>query len=266
MTSLVVASKLDRAAQNISTELRQWKAFQEFSKDMYSSGEVFLKHVDTEGIYTDTVDVGFRPDVVIFASRHVSESNESALTVHWAGNPTSRAELGGKPRSLPPTDPARLRRALLALDLARERLKLNYAVTLEATHHGPTELGVPTLFVEVGSTEREWNDKTAGLAAAEAIWAAATSEPTNCRTAVGFGGGHYCNKQSNAVRRDGYAFGHLFSKYFFDDYEPSVVQMAYDLTVGGCKTAVIDWKGIRSPARTRLLNDLNRMNVEVVRV
>jgi len=266
LTSLIVASKHDHAAQNISAELRQMKVFQEESRDLFRSGDVFLKYVDTEGIYTDTVDVGFRPDIVIFASRHRSESNEPALTVHWTGNPTSRADLGGRPRTLPPTEPARLRKALLALDLARERLKLNYAVTLEATHHGPTELSIPTLFVEVGSTEREWNNKAAGLAAAEAIWTAATPEPVSCKAAVGFGGGHYCNKQSNAVRRDGYAFGHIFSKYFFDDYDSSMVQMAYDLTVGGCHTAVIDWKGIRSSARTRLLEDLNRMNVEVVRV
>jgi D-aminoacyl-tRNA deacylase len=149
--------------------------------------------------------------------------------------------------------------------LARERKKLNYAVTLEATHHGPTELGVPTLFVEVGSTEREWSDRTAGAVAAEAIWAAAT-KPANGKVAVGFGGGHYCNKHCSAVREDGYAFSHIFSKYFFEDYDESVVRMAYDRTVGGCRTAVIDWKGIRSPERTRLLEDLKQMNVEVVRV
>ena len=267
MPSLIVASKLDPAAQTISSELRQLKGFRESdSKDLFHASDVYLKHVDTEGIYTETIDVGIRPDVVIFASRHRSERNEPALTVHWAGNPTSRADLGGKPKSLSPTDPARLRRALLALDSARERMKLNYAVTLEATHHGPTELGIPTLFVEVGSTEREWNDKAAAAAAAEAIWAAATPDEANSKTAIGFGGGHYCNKQARAVRQDGYAFSHIFSKYFFEDYDTSIVRMAYDRTIGGCNTAVIDWKGISSPERTRLLDDLKRMNIEVIRV
>jgi D-aminoacyl-tRNA deacylase len=236
------------------------------SKDLLRSEDVYLKQVDTQGIYTDKVDVDFRPDVVIFASKHRSESNEPALTVHWTGNPTERADLGGNPKSLSPTDPARLRTALLTLDSARERMRLNYAVTLEATHHGPTELGVPTLFVEVGSTEREWHDNAAGAAAAEAIWAAATEKQADDKAAVGFGGGHYCNKQCNALREKGYAFSHIFSKYFFDDYDPSMVHMAYDRTVGGCQTAVIDWKGIRGPERTRLLEELRRMNVEIVRV
>jgi D-aminoacyl-tRNA deacylase len=267
LTALIVASKVDPAAQTISAELRRLKSFRESdSRDLFRSADVYLKHVDTEGIYTDRLNVDFRPDVVIFASKHRSESNEPALTVHWTGNPTERADYGGKPKSLSPTDPARLRTALLALDLARERMRLNYAVTLEATHHGPTEFEAPTLFVELGSTAREWMDKAAAVAAAEAIWAAATAKPANVKVAVGFGGGHYCNKQCNAVREQGYAFSHIFSKYFFDDYDPSMVHMAYDRTLGGCQTAVIDWKGIRGPERTRLLAELRRMNVEIIRV
>jgi D-aminoacyl-tRNA deacylase len=266
LTSLIVASKRDTAAQTIAAELRLLKDFHEAdSEDLLRSGDVYLKHVETEGIYTNTIDVGFSPEVVIFASRHRSEANEPALTVHWTGNSTERADLGGNPKSLSPADPPRLRAALLALDSAREREKLNYVVTLEATHHGPTELGVPTLFVEVGSTEREWSDRAAGAVAAEAIWAAAT-KPANGTVAVGFGGGHYCNKHCSALRENGYAFSHIFSKYFFEDYDKSVVHMAYDRTVGGCRTAVIDWKGIRGPQRTRLLDDLGEMNVEIVRV
>ena len=267
MTSLIIASKADPAAQTISAELRRLRNFHESdSKDLFRSEDVYLKHVDTQGIHTDRLDIGFRPDAVIFASKHRSEANEPALTVHWTGNPTARADFGGKPKSLSPTDPMRLRTALLALDLAREKKKLNYAVTLEATHHGPTELEVPTLFVELGSTEREWGDDAAGAAAAEAIWAAATTNQKNGKAAVGFGGGHYCNKHCNALREEGYAFSHIFSKYFFDDYDPSIVHMAYDRTVGGCQTAIIDWKGIRSPERRRLLDDLGRMNVEIIRV
>jgi len=267
LTSLIVTSKADPAARTIASELRRMKNFQESdSKDPYRSADVYLKYVETAGIYTDNVDVGFRPDVIVFASKHRSESNEPALTVHWTGNPTARADLRGKPKSLSPTDPKRLRTALLALDSAREKMKLNYAVTLEATHHGPTELGAPTLFLEVGSTEREWSDSTAGAAAAEAIWAAATASQTNGIAAIGFGGRHYCNKQCDATREKGYAFSHIFSKYFFDEYDPSIVRMAFDRTMGGCQTAVIDWKGIRSPERTRLLDDLKGMNVEIVRV
>jgi len=187
------------------------------------------------------------------------------MTTHWTGNTTARADFGGKPKSLSPTDPRRLRTALLALDSARETRSLNYAVTLEATHHGPTELGIPTLFVEIGSTEKEWNDAEAGAAASAAIWKAAT-DPANGKAAVGFGGGHYCNKHCTAIREDGYALSHVFSKYFFEDYDRALVGMAFDKTLGGCRTAILDWKGIRGSDRSVLLDDLKQMNVEIVRV
>jgi D-aminoacyl-tRNA deacylase len=265
---LVVASKLDEAAQNIAGQLTKLKPFQpvDARPDLLKHGEVLLKHVDTDGIYTDDLPADLRLDAAIFASRHRSESGEPALTVHWTGNPTSHADFGGKPKSLSYTQPSRLRAALLALDGARETRKLNYAVTLEATHHGPTELGIPTLFVEVGSAQREWNDPEAGAAAAEAIWEAATTAADG-KLAVGFGGGHYCNKQCNALRADGYAFGHILSKYFFDEYDEQIVQMAFNRTLGmKHRTAVIDWKGIRGPERRRLLDVLSTMDVETVRV
>jgi D-aminoacyl-tRNA deacylase len=265
---LVVASRRDPAAQNITAELARMKNFQTVEGtdgSLLHAGNVLLKHVESDGIYTENLGVDVKPDAVIFASRHRSESNEPTLTAHWTGNTTSRADFGGQPKSLSYTDPARLRTALLALDEAREARGLNYAVTLEATHHGPTELGVPTLFVELGSTEKEWNDNKAAEVVAEAIWKTATA-PLQGKNAVGFGGGHYCNKQCIAIRNEGYAFGHMFSKYFFQEYDEATVQLAFERTMGDCRTAVLDWKGIRGSERSKLLETLKRMGVEIVRV
>lgn len=266
MTVLIASSKRDVAARNIARELIQLKGFQQSSgvPDLFQIGNVYLKLVETDGIYTDSLGDS-TAEAVIFASRHRSESSEPALTVHWTGNSTGRADFGGKPKSLSFADPPRLRAALLALDKAREALKLNYAVTLEATHHGPTELGVPTLFVEVGSTEKEWNDRRAAVAASEAIWEAATA-PVSGTAAVGFGGGHYCNKQCIAVRNDNYAFSHIFSKYFFEDYDERMVRLAFERTIGECRSAVVDWKGIRGAERSKLIETLKGLHIDVVRV
>jgi D-aminoacyl-tRNA deacylase len=265
---LIVASKLDTAAQNIAKELMRVKHLQAVpgsSGNMLRQGDVFLSLVDTDGTYTNSFEVNFQVDAVIFASRHRSESGEPTLTVHWPGNATSKADLGGNPKSLSFTDPPRLRAAFLALDKAREAGKLDYTVSLEATHHGPTELPVPSLFVEIGSTEKEWNDTRGASAVCEAIWKAAT-EPVPGKNAIGFGGGHYCNKQSIAIRNDGYAFSHIFSKYFFEEYDEEMVRMAFNRTRGECRIAVIDWKGVRGPDRGRLLQTLKEMEIEVVRV
>jgi len=268
LVTLLIASRRDIAAQNIAKELVRTHDFNPVNGkiDLLRHEHVFLKHVESDGIHTDNVSGPPSIDCVIFASRHRSASNDPTLTVHWTGNCTSRADFGGKPKSLSYTDPPRLRSALLALDKFREDHKLNYAVSLEATHHGPTELEAPTLFVEVGSTEREWNDPLAVSAASEAIWKAATS-PVQGIPAVGFGGGHYCNKQSAALRTNGYAFSHILSKYFFDEYDEELVGIAFEKTLGErCHTAVLDWKGIRGPERRRLLDTLKEKNIDIVRV
>jgi len=264
---LIIASRRDIAAQNIAKELARTHEFSPVKgeNDLIQHESVFLKHVESEGVHTNTVNLPYGVDCVIFASQHRSESNERTLTVHWTGNCTSRSDLGGKPKTLSYTSPPRLRTALLTLDRFREEHKLNYAVSLEATHHGPTELEIPTLFVEVGSTEREWNDPQAISAASEAIWTAATT-PAQGIPAVGFGGGHYCNKQTAALRTKGYAFSHILSKYFFDEYDEQIVWAAFEKTLGErCHTAVLDWKGIRGPERRLLLNTLKEKNIDIVR-
>jgi D-aminoacyl-tRNA deacylase len=265
---LVIASSRDIAARNIAKELIRTHEFTPIrGEDHLSQHEnVLLKYVESDGIYTNVVKASSRIDCVIFASRHRSQSDERTLTVHWTGNCTSRADFGGTPKTLSYTDPPRLRAAILTLDELRENHKLNYAVSLEATHHGPTELDAPTMFVEVGSTDREWEDPLAVAAASEAIWKAATA-PSKGIPAVGFGGGHYCNKQFAALRTGGYAFSHILSKYFFDEYDEQVVWMAFERTLGDhCHTAVLDWKGIRGQERRRLLDTLKQRNIDIVRV
>ncbi|MGA2783880.1 MAG: D-aminoacyl-tRNA deacylase [Candidatus Bathyarchaeia archaeon] len=268
MVVLVIASQRDIAAQNIAKEIIRTRNFLPVpgTSNLFQQSDVFLKLVDSDGIFTDKVELPERIDSVVFASRHRSESGELTLTVHWTGNPTSHADFGGKPKSLSFTEPTRLRSALLAFDRARSYQSLNYTVSLEATHHGPTELGVPTLFVEIGSSEQEWNDPLAVSAASEAVWNAATA-PVHGIPAVGFGGGHYCNKQGTSLRSGGYAFSHILSKYFFDEYDEEIVSMAFERTLGEkCHTAIIDWKGIRGPERRKLVETLTRKNIDIIRV
>mgnify|MGYP001136811958 CR=1 FL=1 len=44
-----------------------------------------------------------------------------------------------------------------------------YEVMYEATHHGPTDIPLPSCFIELGSTEKEWNDRIAARAVAQAV-------------------------------------------------------------------------------------------------
>src|SRR3990167_3800600 len=80
---LIVASKMDKAGINITTQLSQF-------------GDYKFYLVDQEIIYTENLDMekinSF--DFVIFASKHKSESREKTLAVHAPGNWRS-ADIGG---------------------------------------------------------------------------------------------------------------------------------------------------------------------------
>lgn len=266
---LIAAYQRDPAALNTADKLIKIYGFRPAdeaeSPPTYVLGNMTLVHLDIDDIHADRIDRRFPCDHVIFASRHKSESAEPTLTTHVSGNLGEDAAFGGSPRSLAISDPQAMRTALLELTRAATELKLDgYSISLEATHHGPTELEVPSHFVEIGSTEREWRDPKAGEAAARAIYASANAKE-RCQSAVGFGGGHYASKHTRLTLAGDYAVGHILPKYFFDHYDPAMVKLAFKRTFGDCRLAIVDWKGMRGEQRRRLLEDLEKMPVEVVR-
>jgi len=266
---LIAAYQRDPAALNIADRLIKIYGFRPADEaanpSSYVLGNMTLVYLDIDDIHADGIDRRFPCDRVVFASRHKSESAEPTLTTHVSGNLGEDAAFGGSPRSLAISDPQAMRTALLELTRAATELKLaDYSISLEATHHGPTELDVPSHFVEIGSTEREWRDPKAGEAAARAIHASATVREGG-PSAVGFGGGHYASKHTKLTLNGDYAVGHILPKYFFDRYDPAMVKLAFKRTFGECKLAVVDWKGVRGEQRRLLLDDLEGMPVEVVR-
>ncbi len=263
MKVLVVASRRDPAAINIAHQLSLKYGVREWRDG--SQDSVTLKFVGVEGIHADDANSDVKADSVIFASKHRSESGEAAMTVHTTGNPANSAALGGKPRSLSWVDPFMARAALRKISEEVAARRLNYTVSMEATHHGPTELGVPTLFVEIGSSEPNWADDEAGEVAADAIWSAATSSSL-ATPAVGFGGGHYARKHSEAVLGGEYAVGHILSKYFFKDFDADIIRIAFDRTLHNCRTALVEWKGMTGSERSRLLEILQDAGLEYIRI
>ncbi|RLI06514.1 D-tyrosyl-tRNA(Tyr) deacylase, partial [Candidatus Bathyarchaeota archaeon] len=205
--ALLVASRPDEASMNIARALMASYGFEptglEFEgSPIYSSGDVALIFIDVETIHAEHVDKALEGlEAVIFVSKHSSRAGIACLSTHTPGNLGPEADYGGKPMELAWSDPNRLRVALRALVEAREELGLSeYMPCLEATHHGPTGLGLPVLFVEIGSTPDRWADEVAAEAVARAAWEAARASPGHgIKKAVGFGGGHYAPKFSKLV-------------------------------------------------------------------
>lgn len=161
-------------------------------------------HIEVDGrlIFEDGIDCDINTDLVIFLSRHASVHPVPVLTVHVTGNP-GNADLGGKPNSLAPAAPAWMKAVLRNL---KERAPPGYGTCYEVTHHGPTELIHPSFFVEIGSTEKEWQDGEAGLAVAESVLLA---DPGPAIPLIGFGGTHYARRQTEIALSTQGAFGHI---------------------------------------------------------
>lgn len=271
MSVLIAAYKADPAAVNIADKLVAKYSFIETGetsagRPMYRKDELLLAYLEIDDIFADNIDRRFHVGKVVFASRHRSESGESTLTTHVSGNLTSDARFGGSPNRLALADPCMVKAALQELRRARDKLDLEqYRVSVEATHHGPTELQVPSVFVEIGGSEKQWRDALAAEAVADAIHACARSSVSG-EPSVGFGGGHYSMKHTEVSMGDKFAVGHILPKYFFDTFDTTMIRLAFERTAGRCSTAVIDWKGVRGSVRKRLVNFLESQGKQVVRV
>jgi D-aminoacyl-tRNA deacylase len=158
-------------------------------------------------------------DLLVFASRHAGETG-ALLTAHFTGN-FGPADHGGEPSAFARAAPNAQKRVVAALaDHAPE----DYEVGIECTHHGPTDLSVPSMFVELGSGEAQWSDPAGAEAVARAVLdlegvapdADGTAEGEPNRQVVGFGGGHYAPRFERVVRETPWAVGHIGADWGLD--------------------------------------------------
>jgi D-aminoacyl-tRNA deacylase len=168
-------------------------------------------------IHQDRIDATVDADLILFISRHSSAQPMPALTVHVTGN-FETAELGGEARSLAPAAPDWMHAILRHL---AANAPAGYRVSYEVTHHGPTAVSTPSLFVEIGSTAAEWSDPAAGKAVAESILSA---EPGRVIPLIGFGGTHYAVRQTEIALRSRAAFGHIMPTRQIGALDPDLLR------------------------------------------
>jgi len=182
-------------------------------------------------IYLDYVDNYLGGwDAYIFLSRHSSASGRPTLSIHHTGNPCNEARYGGRPRSLAIAFPRLAKLLLMKYREAAESQGLldEYQLTLEATHHGPTEPGKPLVFIEIGSREEQWRDERALDAMASAVEAALESSLPRCRPVIGVGGTHYPERHTRLMLEGDVCYGHIFAKYTADCIDEEMLRMAVE--------------------------------------
>jgi len=194
-------------------------------------------------------------EYIVVASRHWARSGQPSLTVHPTGN-FGKAMYGGRPRELQRT-PANPMRDVF-LELLRNPPR-GFEVSLEATHHSPTQFETPMFFAELGSGKRQWGDGAAGTYLAEAIVKGIGSRG-GAPVAIGFGGGHYCPMFTVMERET--AFGHIAAKYALDLLTPDLIGQMVERTVDGVEKAYLEG-GVKGHQKKRIEVALRNLDVEM---
>jgi D-aminoacyl-tRNA deacylase len=262
---LILYSMDDLAGSNIARLLINRYNFSTNGEYYYGSPIYQKKDVLLFGTHSSVRDLEalpFNPDVCLVASRHRSESGKPTLTCHPTGN-YGRADLGGKDGTLQLTHAHYLRQCLLLLRSVNEKYGLGYEVSMEVTHHGPTGLPFPLLYVEVGSTKEQWSDENACNAVAETIYEALFLGAEVKPSAVGFGGPHYAPNFNEVSSH--YAVGHIMPKHAVEYLTKTMVQEMFEKTAPRPDVAIIDWKGLKGAEKDVLQAILDELGINWVK-
>ncbi|MCW4018293.1 MAG: hypothetical protein NWF00_06405 [Candidatus Bathyarchaeota archaeon] len=272
---LLVHSNLDIAGKNIAQQILQQYPFtktdQTYQEKPVYTAEINNKQVTYVTLKEESVHAQHLPEdfstaeLVVFVSRHSSQSGTPTLSVHTPGN-FANAELGGLPRTVSVSPAHAMAEALKALNRHKQEMGLDYEVSYEGTHHGPS-LNVPTMFVELGSSAKQWRDQTAAQAVAHAAMEAIANYENSQRTAaLGIGGTHYNRKFTQMALEGDAVFGHMIPKYAVPSVDLQVLQQCIQRTHEQVASVVLDWKGIKSEDKPKLMANLAELGLPTRKV
>jgi len=268
MRKIIVVSSKDKAGINIKERLIEKFGFEETNEEfdgypIFRNGDFELITSAKDIIFSDHVNR--RGDLYIFASRHSSMEKIACLTVHATGNFSTDISYGGRARELSLTNSYYIKGALKLIEKFSKELGVNYKISQEVTHHGPTSYDVPSFFIEIGSSEREWLDKKAAEVIAMTITELDDLDFSNFVSSIGFGGPHYAPKFTKLSLEENYAIGHICSKYAIGYLDFHMLRQMFEKTMPKVELALIDWKGLGKDSRDKLIRLLKEIGLDYER-
>jgi D-aminoacyl-tRNA deacylase len=228
--------------------------------------KVKLVTLKKESVYAQNLPDFFdNLKLVVFVSRHSSVSGTPTLSVHTPGN-LGEAELGGLARRVSVSPANAMRDVLKAMMQFKEEMQLDYEVSYECTHHGPS-LNMPTMFAELGSSPKQWSDlKAAETVAHAAMKAVSKFGESQAKAVLGIGGPHYSEKFSHIALESEIAFGHIIPKYAVPYIDVEILRQCVEKTQEKVEFVVLDWKGIKGEHKSKLVEMLEETGVTFKKV
>lgn len=272
---LLVASRKDIAGLNIAQHLIRNYLFKETKKStknnpLYAGNinnkKVFLILINEETTQTQNLPERFQNlDLIIFISRHCSSSGKPTFSVHTPGN-LHIAEMGGFSKKVSISPAIAMKNALKALAFFRDESEIDFDVSYECTHHGPS-LNIPAMFVELGSSKIQWsNTKAAVIVGHAAILAISKFKLSTKKAVLGIGGTHYNSKFTNLALTSDTIFSHIIPKYMVHYVDSEILSECVEKTLEKVDYALLDWKGIKSSDKPKLLRALEKINLSYKKI
>jgi D-aminoacyl-tRNA deacylase len=251
-----------------SSSLWEWNGFTLVGKSLAdqiidldkkgSSGQVWEWNGFTlVDMLTDTVLDILPPkdaEMAIVLSPHRSETGKPCLTTHTSGNWCNKADFGGSPSTLSFANASFMKNFLLNATELNKKAGLGFEVCYEADHHGPT-VDVPCTFVEVGSSEKEWNDLKACSVVADAVMDALRSNK-KYGAFFGIGFGHYMPSMTEYSLNSECAVGHMLASHSLSCLDSGMFRQAISKNMEGKASYVAMEKKAFNAAQRKSVSEL----------
>lgn len=256
---LLVAYEQDPAGHNMAKSI---------SRHLRGDGPIYrgdnfdLLVIPTPAISADWLEEQHKYDGFVFLSKHAAQSGDLALTCHSTGN-FAAAQFGGNDRQVAVPHPHLQKSYLRRLWQNRGRFS-EFEITIEATHHGPTALSKPTLFIEVGTTEKQWQDESLCGSVADIVLQTLSGPTEEAPVAICFGGTHYPAKFTDEILNGRHALGTVVPKHALEFVDEELLSHILERNKQA-KSALLDWAGL-GKHKQRLVDMLGRTDLEVIRL
>ncbi|MGY5141470.1 MAG: D-aminoacyl-tRNA deacylase [Nitrosopumilus sp.] len=256
---LLIAYQEDDAGFNMAKFL---------SKNMTKDHELFrgefydLLIITTPAISADWIHEKYDYDGYVFLSKHAAESGVLALTCHSTGN-FGDAKFGGNSKQVAIPHP-QLQKFYLQTLKKNEKNFSDFEITIEATHHGPTALNKPTIFIEIGTTPKQWTDEKLCSDVAQLVHDVISSKIPEYPVAICFGGNHYPSKFTKELLDGNFALGTVIPKHGLEELDEKLFSHIMERNKIAT-VALVDWNGLGSN-KQKIMNFLNSTKLEVIKL
>ncbi|MFW9823042.1 MAG: D-aminoacyl-tRNA deacylase [Candidatus Thorarchaeota archaeon] len=237
-----------------------------------NESEIFLGLTKEPLIFLNNLkldNIELNPDFLIFASRHTSKTARPAFLVHTTGNWGKEVEFGGEPQSLSLSSALLLKAGFISFNETKLFPPLSdFSVDIEVTHHGPTSLEIPLIFMELGSSKEDWKITEAGKIVARVILKTIYryteyKKLKNQKIGLGFGGTHYAPNFNRLIEKNNIAISFICPKYYIQDLIRDMILQMIHNTSENVDYFIIDWKGTNSADKTHLIPLLEDFDIPI---